>query len=85
MMKFLNGYSYKQVAYEKPLEVAELTQAKYKAGLCKKTSSNICIVLFIDPSSPRQLIGPVEPLLPYYKNDPVSIVAVDKISESKIH
>lgn len=78
-MKFLNNYSYKAASYEKNLEIVELTLQKYKQGLCKKTSSNICIILFTDPS--KELVNVVSPLLSYYKNDPLSFVYVNKEQE----
>ena len=46
--KFLNNYSYKQASYKRAAEVVELTEQKYKSGVCKKSSSNICFLLFTD-------------------------------------
>jgi hypothetical protein len=49
--KFLNNYSYKAATYEKKLEVLELTEERYKNhNLCRKSTSNICILLFTDSS-----------------------------------
>lgn len=81
--KFLNTYSYKQAAYKKAADIVELTEQKYKSGVCKKTSSNICVILFTDAS--RSLVEQVRPLLSSYENDPVTFVFVDKEKEKEIH
>ncbi len=50
--KFLNNYSYKAPSYEKKLELVELTYKNYKSqGLCKKSQSNYCVILFTEKES----------------------------------
>eukprot|EP00347_Sterkiella_histriomuscorum_P010918 403374430 len=81
--KFLNNYSYKTMTVQKSLEIVELTEQKFKQGLCKRSSSNVCILLFSDAS--KKLNEAVLPLLERYQNDKISFAYIDKTKEPEIY
>jgi len=82
MTKFLNNYSYKTFVYEKKLDFLQLTDQRYRTeGLCGKRSSNLCFIFFTTQSSSSLLRDQIKPLLDLYRNDPISLVWVDKYEE----
>ena len=85
LTKFLNTYSYKTAVYEKKLEFHHLTADSYKTGLCKKKSSNICLLFFTQSNVAELLKDQIKGLLDYYKKDPVTFVWVDKHEERGLH
>ncbi len=79
MNKFLNTFSYKTFVFEKKIDFLQLTDQKYRTeGLCGKRSSNLCFIFFTTANTVELLRDQIKPLLELYKNDPVSIVWVDK-------
>lgn len=86
LTKFLNQYSYKTATYEKKIDFVQLTGAKFKQqSLCGKRSSNICFIFFTTSEVSELLKNQLKPLLDFYKNDPLSLVWVDKHEEEGLH
>ena len=84
--KFLNTYSYKTFVFEKKIDFLQLTDQKYRTeGICGKRSSNLCFIFFTTANTVELLRDQIKPLLELYKNDPVSIVWVDKYEEQPLH